>query len=70
MFDTPSHLPAAETADRDNDPNRSAASYLTYDSPADGWTPARRAAFLTHLADHGHIDQAAQAVGMSVACAI
>ena len=48
---------------------RPAAMWLRYDSRADGWTPGRRAAFLTHLADHGVVAEAAAAVGKSLASA-
>jgi hypothetical protein len=48
---------------------RPAAMWLRYDSRADGWTPGRRAAFLTHLADNGVVAEAAAAVGKSLASA-
>ena len=48
---------------------RPAAMWLRYDSRADGWTPGRRAAFVTHLADHGVVAEAAAAVGKSLASA-
>ncbi len=47
----------------DHDEHRPAASYLRYDTRTDGWNGARRAAFLAHLADHGNVARAAQAVG-------
>jgi hypothetical protein len=43
-----------------------AASFLSYDSRADGWTVGRQAAFLMHLADHGVVADAARAVGKSL----
>jgi hypothetical protein len=43
-----------------------AASFLRYDSRADGWTIGRQAAFLMHLADHGVVADAAKAVGKSL----
>jgi hypothetical protein len=48
---------------------RPAAMWLRYDSRADGWTPGRRAAFLTHLADNGVVAEAAATVGKSLASA-
>jgi hypothetical protein len=50
----------------DTDAKLPAAAYLRYESRSDGWSGGRQAAFLAHLADNGVIDDAAQAVGMSV----
>jgi hypothetical protein len=50
-------------------PMHPAAFWLKYDNRADGWTPGRRAAFLTHLADHGIVADAAAVVGKSVSSA-
>jgi hypothetical protein len=53
--------------DSDDRALMSAASFLRYDSRADGWTRGRQAAFLMHLADHGVVADAAKAVGKSLA---
>ena len=50
----------------DTDAKLPAAAYLRYESRADGWSPGRQAAFLSHLADNGLIEDAARSVGMSI----
>lgn len=50
----------------DSDARLPAAAYLRYESRADGWSPGRQAAFLSHLADNGLVEDAARSVGMSV----
>jgi hypothetical protein len=50
----------------DTDAKLPAAAYLRYESRADGWSPGRQAAFLSHLADNGLVEDAARSVGMSV----
>lgn len=50
----------------DSDAKLPAAAYLRYESRADGWSPGRQAAFLSHLADNGLVEDAARSVGMSV----
>ena len=50
----------------DSDAKLPAAAYLRYESRADGWSGGRQAAFLSHLADNGLVEDAARSVGMSV----
>jgi hypothetical protein len=50
----------------DTDIIRPAATYLRYESRADGWSAGRQAAFLAHLADEGVVADAARSVGMSL----
>jgi hypothetical protein len=50
----------------DTDAKLPAAAYLRYESRADGWSAGRQAAFLSHLADNGLVEDAARSVGMSV----
>lgn len=50
----------------DTDAKLPAAAYLRYESRADGWSAGRQAAFLSHLADNGLVEDAARCVGMSV----
>lgn len=50
----------------DADARLPAAAYLRYEGRADGWSPGRQAAFLSHLADNGVVEDAARSVGMSV----
>ena len=50
----------------DADAKLPAAAYLRYESRADGWSAGRQAAFLSHLADNGLVEDAARSVGMSV----
>ena len=50
----------------DADTKLPAAAYLRYESRADGWSAGRQAAFLSHLADNGLVEDAARSVGMSV----
>lgn len=51
----------------DTDAKLPAAAFLRYESRADGWSAGRQAAFLSHLADHGVVADAARAVGKSLA---
>ncbi len=51
---------------QDTDAKLPAAAYLRYESRADGWSAGRQAAFLSHLADNGLVEDAARSVGMSV----
>jgi hypothetical protein len=50
----------------DADARLPAAAYLRYETRADGWSAGRQAAFLSHLADHGVVDDAAACVGKHV----
>ncbi len=50
----------------DTDARLPAAAYLRYESRADGWSAGRQAAFLSHLADNGLVEDAARSVGMGV----
>jgi hypothetical protein len=54
----------------DTDAKLPAAAYLRYESRADGWSGGRQAAFLSHLADNGVVEDAARSVGMSVGAAM
>lgn len=46
-----------------------AAAFLRHAGRVDGWSAGRQAAFLTHLADHGLVADAARCVGMSLSSA-
>ncbi len=59
--------PRQSSLRNDNDARLPAAAYLRYESRADGWSAGRQAAFLSHLADHGVVADAARSVGMSQA---
>lgn len=50
----------------DADARLPAAAFLRYEDRADGWSAGRRAAFLSHLADHGVVEDAARSVGKHV----
>jgi hypothetical protein len=62
---TQDQLPTASPLTCDADAKLPAAAYLRYEERADGWSAGRRAAFLSHLADHGVVADAARCVGMS-----
>jgi len=50
----------------DSDARLPAAAFLRYESRADGWSAGRQAAFLSHLADHGVVEDAARSVGKHI----
>jgi len=50
----------------DIDARLPAAAFLRYEARADGWSAGRQAAFLSHLADNGVVEDAARCVGKHV----
>lgn len=61
---TPSARPSSLR--HDADAKLPAAAFLRYEARADGWSAGRQAAFLSHLADHGVVEDAARCVGKHV----
>ena len=62
---SPSSSSSPSLLHQDTDAKLPAAAYLRYESRADGWSAGRQAAFLSHLADHGVVADAARTVGKS-----
>lgn len=58
--------PRSSPLSDDADARLPAAAFLRYESRADGWNAGRQAAFLSHLADHGVVEDAARCVGKHV----
>ncbi len=60
------NIPTVSPLRDDTDAALPAAAYLRHESRADGWSAGRQSAFLSHLADHGVVADAARIVGKSL----
>lgn len=62
----PAPAPRPSRLHGNSDERLPAAAFLRYEDRADGWSAGRQAAFLSHLADHGVVEDAARSVGKHV----